>query len=241
MTTIRDGPVGLHFPRILCIKLIPVQTILAPYWDSQLPSRGVQHIAVLVVVVIGNHVGNHAEQTHNRIVELRSGRGFGVRQTSSRVCSVTWIQRTAARGTPDGPARQRVIHGIRMDRGVGKTSRRHPVGCALADTERVLVTQARIAGKPNVGSELECLLTLGPGKIVHEIVYRRLCVMAVDDPLVESVEDVPLGVGVADNSRALPREAPVKTVYDVRTQHGRVADGKSFAVIIEDRFWAASR
>src|ERR1700747_3216065 len=52
---IGDGQIGLHSPGILGIKLIPIQTVFATNRNSQLSSAGVKHVAVLVVVVIGNH------------------------------------------------------------------------------------------------------------------------------------------------------------------------------------------
>ena len=239
--SIGDGQIGLHSPGILGIKLIPIQTVSATNRNPQLSSAGVQHVAVLVVVVIGNYVGDHAEQAHDGVVELRSGSRLRVRQTCIRIGSVTGIQWASASRGSDRTADQRVVR-IRMGRRVGEAGGRHPVGCSLANAERMLVTEARVSGEADVRAELEGVLAFGPGKIVEQIVHRGLSIVTIDDALIESVENVPLRVRIADDSSALPREAPMEAVHGVRAQYRRIAHDKSLAVVIDDRFrWASGQ
>ena len=120
------------------------------------------------------------------------------------------IERASSCGAPYRAAEQGIVRV--MDGSIGESGRRHPVGRTLAYTERVLVADAGIAGESYVGAELERVLTPGPGEVVQQVVNRGLGIVAVDNPGVEPVEDIPFLARISQNSRALTSEAPVQRV-----------------------------
>ena len=99
-----------------------------------------------------------------------------------------------------------------MRGGVGEAGWGHPVRCALPDAEGMFVADARIAGEAGVATELQRVPAFGPGKVVSEIVNRSLRIVAVNDALIEAIENIPLLVGISQYAGALASEAPMKAV-----------------------------
>src|SRR5262252_2842989 len=95
------------------------------------------------------------------------------------------IKRATAGRATDCAASDRID--LIVNGGIGKARGRHPVGGTLADAERVLVTQTRVAREANISTQLQAVRSLGPGKIIDKIVDGGLGIVSVVDALVESV------------------------------------------------------
>jgi hypothetical protein len=73
---------------------------------------------------------------------------------------------------------------IKGARAVGDAGGRHPAGSAQRETVGMEIAGARIARQAEAASELEGVRPFRPGKIIREIVDRKLEVLAVGDALV---------------------------------------------------------
>src|SRR5215469_101355 len=65
--------------------------------------------------------------------------------------------------------------------------------------------------------------------------------MAVNDSLIETVEDIPGNVSVANNAVTLPRKAPAQRIHPVGAEHGCVTERESLAMVDEGFFRLCSR
>ena len=95
----------------------------------------------------------------------------------------------------------------------------------------MLKTEARIADDAEVAAKLKAVFSFGPGKIIEEVLHRRLRVVVIENGLVKAVEDVPILVCVPQDADALAGKSPVKGVDGGGAEDRRVSDNEPFAVI----------
>src|SRR6516225_2341792 len=74
-------------------------------------------------------------------------------------------------------------------------------------------------------------------KIVEQIVRGCLCIVAVHDPLIEAIEEIPMLVGVSDKSGTLAGKSPVSRIDHRGPQYRRVSDNEALAVIRNGLLW----
>src|SRR4030081_1780489 len=166
-------------------------------------------VAGLVIVIVSHDIRDHSQQTEHGIVILRSR------------CRLS-----------ESP-----IGGIEVSAvGVGKAGRRHPVCGSLAQAEGMFVAETRIADKADVCPKLKRVRAAGPGKIIKELIYRDLRIVALGDALVQAVEQVPRLIRIAHDACALTRKCPAEVVNGRRAEDSRVAKGKPLAVVCDNLF-----
>ncbi len=169
-----------------------------------------QKIPGAIVIVLAHEVGHDAEQPDHRTV-------------------VTGLEGEVDFWEP----MQTWVHGAGT---VGDAGWRHPAGSPQCEIVGVQITHPRIAGHADVAANLQTVSSLGPGKIVGEIVNRKLKILAIGDALIETDEGIPGLIGVAQDSVACPRESVMKAVDGAGTDHVGVADGEPLAVVINHGF-----
>src|ERR1700716_1067161 len=75
------------------------------------------------------------------------------------------------------------------------------------------------------------MLPLRQGEIIEKVVHCYLRVVAVNNTLVQTVEDVPFLIAVPHKAGALAGESPGGRVHHGRAENGCVSQGEAFTVV----------
>src|SRR5260370_37584986 len=85
------------------------------------------------------------------------------------------------------------------------------------------------------------MFPLSPREIIEKVIYRYLCVVAIGNPLVQTVEGVPFLIGVPRDAGALARESPGGRVHHGRFENRCVSQGEALAVVRQGLLRSRSR